>query len=245
MSIWSRGLLGVMVIGMVLSTAGPLVAQTAQPDSTLFTTYTINTPHTSLTWIVCGSTLQTSGCYAAGSLGPFGKIGALLEGNQFANLKTGTVARYIYVVDVVSGTSLDGVTLYVYKKTDVVSTSFDTVTVTLVKTLSLPLIGGSTALTSMAANNGFLFVGTDQSPNALRIQKSNYAITEFGGFSPPINVSAITSDKYGYVTITYGDFAFPNNAFIVVGPDGNAREDGGGASFMLSTDQAVLPSTLP
>src|ERR1700739_2869076 len=156
MSIWSRALLGMMVFVMILSTAGLLVAQTAQPDSTLFTTYTINSPHTSLTWIVCGSTLQTSGCFAAGSLGPFGKIGAVLEGNQFANLKTSTVARYIYVVDVASGTSLAGVTLYVYKKTDVVSTTSDTVTVTLVKTLSLPLIGGTTALTSMAANNNFL-----------------------------------------------------------------------------------------
>jgi len=244
MSILSRTLLGMMVFVMILSTAGLLVAQT-QPDSTLFTTYTINSPHTSLTWIVCGSTLQTSGCFAAGSLGPFGKIGAVLEGNQFANLKTSTVARYIYVVDVASGTSLAGVTLYVYKKTDVVSSTFDTVTVTLVKTLSLPLTGGTTALTSMAANNNCLFVGTDQGPNALRIQKSNYAITDFGGFSPPINVSAITSDKYGYVTITYGDFAGPNNGFIVVGPDGNTREDGGGAPFMLTTDQAILPSTLP
>ena len=48
-------------------------------DSTLYTTYTLN-GGTSLGYSVCGSTLQTSGCYSSGSLGPLGKIGAMLEG---------------------------------------------------------------------------------------------------------------------------------------------------------------------
>ena len=47
------------------------------------------------------------------------------------------------------------------QETDTISPTFDTVVVTLSKTV-LPLTGGSTALTSMAANTGFIFIGTDQ-----------------------------------------------------------------------------------
>ncbi len=97
----------------------------------------------------------------------------------------------------------------------------------------------------MAANNKFLFIGTNQTPNGLEVQKVTFAITEIGGFSPPINVTAITADKYGYVTLTFGSFSGGENGFVVIGPDGFGREDGGGASFMLNTVQAILPSTLP
>lgn len=97
----------------------------------------------------------------------------------------------------------------------------------------------------MAANNRFLFIGTNKSPDAVEVQKSTFSITQIGGFSPPINVSAITVDQYGYVTITFGSFNSTDNAFFVLGPDGRGREDGGGAPFMLNTVQAVLPSTLP
>lgn len=241
---WTRPLSGITLLGLLLIAVVPAIAQTGQPDSTLYTNYFLDTAHTSLNWVVCGRTLLSSGCYGAGKLGPFGKVGAILEGNQFANLSTSTVGRFIYILDVASGTTLDGVTLYVYRKTDVVSPSSDTVTVTLSKTVSLPLVGGSTALASMAANNNFIFMGTNQSPNAVRLQKSNFAIAQSGGFSPPLNVAAITANKYGYITVTFGNFE-TDNANIVFGPDGNTRGDGGGAGFMLSTDQAVLPSTLP
>jgi hypothetical protein len=101
-------------------------------------------------------------------------------------------------------------------------------------------MGGTSAVASMAANANFLFIGTNQSPNAIVMKKGNYSFTGIGGFSPPINVSAITSDKYGYVTVTYGSNG-GNSGFIVFGPDGNSREDGGGAPFMLGTTQAFLP----
>jgi hypothetical protein len=93
----------------------------------------------------------------------------------------------------------------------------------------------------MAANNKFLFIGTNQSPQAVEIQKGTFSITQVGGFSPPINVSAITADQYGYVTITFGSFSSGDNGFVVLGPKGELEEDGGGASFMLNTVQAVLP----
>lgn len=241
-------LLGSMFL-LLFSAALPIRGQNATkappPDATLFTTYSLSSLDQTVFWDVCGSTALTGGCFASGSLGPFGKAGALMEGNPSVDLNTNTVTRAIYVVDIASGGGGNGVVLYVYKKTDTVSSTFDTVTVTLSETVTLPLTGGSTALCSMAANNSFLFVGTDQSPQAVRVHKSSFTVTQVGGFFPPINVAAITADKYGYVTVTQGHFSGGESGFSVFGPDGTLQEDGGGASFMLNTVTAVSTTTLP
>jgi hypothetical protein len=238
-----RLLLPASLVLLVVASAAPLGATAL--DATLFTTYTINSAHTDIYWSVCGSTPGTSGCYGSGSIGPFGKAGAILEGDPSTNVTKGTVSRSIYVLDVGYGTSGDGVALYIYRKVDTITSTSDTVVVTLSKIVALPLTGGSAALASMAANAGFLFIGTNQSSQGVRVQKSNSAIVTIPGFSPPINVAAITSDKYGYVTVTFGSFNGGESAFYVFGPNGAFQEDGGGAPFMVNTTQAVLPSTLP
>jgi len=226
------------------ASASPQAVTTASGilDATLFTTYMVDPLDQHVSWIVCGSTASSSGCYGSGTLGPFGRASALLEGNPLVNSITRTVTRQIFVVDTASAS---GVVLYVYKKTDVVSSTFDTVTVTLFRTVALPLTGGINTLCSMAANNGFLFIGTDQSPQAVRVQKSNFAVTKVGGFSPPINVTAITADQYGYVTVTQGLFNSGQSGFSVFGPNGALQEDGGGADVMLNTITAVSTNTLP
>ena len=213
------------------------VAAPTAPDSTLFTTYNLygSSGAISVSWIVCGSTQESEGCYASGSLGPFVAVGAMMEGLPIVS--GSVVSRFIYVVDS-GGTT---VKLYVYKKVDTVSAESDSVSVTLTHTITLPLTGGSTAICSMAANPAFLFIGTDQSPQAVEVKKSTFAVTKVGGFSPPINVTSITADQYGYVTVTQGD-ATGESGFYVFGPTGAGEEDGGGSSFMLGTMQAVQPT---
>jgi hypothetical protein len=235
-------LLAISMVLLALSTTVHGQNPPAPPDSTLFTTYDLSPGYQTVGWLVCGSTQQTSGCYAAGSLGPFVGVGALMEGNPVVN--GNTVTRAIYVVD--SG-SANSVKLYVYKKTDTVTPQTDTVTVTLNRTADLSplLVGGASVSCSMAANNRFLFIGTDQSPQAVEVNKSTLSVAAVGGFSPPLNVTAITADKYGYVTVTQGNFFSGGNGFYVFGPDGFGREDGGGAEFMLNTVNAVSTSTLP
>jgi len=213
------------------------------PDATLFTTYNIDTAHTTVSLVVCGSLPGSSGCYGSASLGPFGKVGALLEGDPKIDLSANTVTRAIYVLDIASGANQNEVVLDVYTKVDTITTDFDTVTVTLSQTISLPLVGSTSALASMAANKQFLFIGTNRTPNAVELNKRTLTIAQLGGFSPPINVFAITADQYGYVTLSYGSFNGFDNAFIVVDPNGNVFEDGGGSQFMLNTVQGVLPST--
>src|SRR2546430_9963099 len=109
----------------------PAVPAATPPDATLFTTYNIDTAHTSVGWSVCGSLPGSSGCYGSGSLGPFGKVGALLEGEPKTDRSANTVTRAIYVLDHLSGPNQDQVVLYIYTKVDTITTDSDTVTVTL------------------------------------------------------------------------------------------------------------------
>jgi hypothetical protein len=96
----------------------------------------------------------------------------------------------------------------------------------------------------MAANKQFPFIGTDQSPFAVEMNKRSFSVMQRGSFSPP-NVSAITADQYGYVTLTFGSFRSFHATFIVCDPDGNIAGDGGGSPFTLNSVQALQTSALP
>ena len=226
-----------LVHGQVPSTA---------PDANLYTSYSFqpNAGYQSIYWSVCGSTLSNQGCYGFGTLGPFWQVGALIEGNAAMNLNTGTVTRLLYVVDQAIGGGTE-VLLHVYKKIDVVTSSWDTVTVTATKTITLPLIGGPGAVTSMAANAKYIFIGTDQSPQAVCVQKGTLGVTQVGGFAPSANVTSITSDKYGYVTVTYGGFTSGVNGNWMFDPNGKQVGEGGGAWFMLGTTDGFSTAKLP
>src|SRR5207249_10039057 len=125
-------------------------------DGTLYTRYNVDPDHTNIAWNVCGSMPGSRGCYGSGSLGPFGRIGAMLEGEPKTDRHANTVTRAIYVLDSASGPNQNEVVLYVYTKVDTITTDSDTVTVTLSQTISLPLVGGTSAMTpQMAANKQF------------------------------------------------------------------------------------------
>jgi hypothetical protein len=224
-------------LASVLLVGTPLYASAI--DSTLFTTYTLS-GNTNINWTVCGSLPGTSGCYGSGTIGPFGRIGAMIEGNPAQNLKAGTVTRYIYVVDVAYGSGGNEVALYVYKKVDVIRGGDDSVSTSLFKTVTLPLTGGSPTIASMGANAKFVYIGTNQDQMAVQLQKSNFAITQFSEVSGPYNVTSITADQYGFVTVTWGNGA----GFEVIDKNGRAQVGGGGNSFMLNTSVATSPSAV-
>jgi len=212
---------------------GGILCHAATIDSGLFTTYTTDNAKTTLYWTVCGSIGTGSGCYGFGQVGPFGKIGSIIEGGKSYNLTKGTVTRYLYVVDEEYGSSLNGVALYAYKRVDTITSSFDTTTITLQKTVSLPLTGGSSALTFMASNGAYLVIGTSMTAVPVEVAKKNYAVT-------PLTIisqipTSITADNYGYVTVT-SPFGF-----FVVGPTGAVQEDGGGSPFTIDTILGIQP----
>jgi hypothetical protein len=216
-------------------------AGAAEPDSTLFTTYSVATDLKSAEWIVCGSTKESEGCYADGSLGPFGHIGAMLESPPVSD--GNAITREIYVLDVANGKAADVVALLVYTKTDIVTATDDSVTVNLHRKTELPLVGGKAVTASMAANNAYLYVSTNQSSQAVIVDKHDLkSFTTLGAGSPAAPVASITADSYGYVTVPFGA---PNTSFAVFGPTGEFEEDGGGGQFMLDDFNAVIPAALP
>lgn len=116
-----QSVLAAMILNFAASGIGQLSAQITSvpappPDATLYTSYFFGSGYQDLTWVVCGSTPETKGCYGSGSLGPFGRVSALMEGNPTTDAATNTVSRIIYVVDVGSGSDGTAVVLHAYKK---------------------------------------------------------------------------------------------------------------------------------
>jgi hypothetical protein len=221
------------VVTSLLLLCATMFSQAATIDSGLFTTYDTDNAKTTLYWTVCGSIGTGTGCYSSGAISPFGHIGSIIEGNKSYNLTNGTVTRILYVVDQEYGSSQNGVALYAYKRVDTITSSFDTTTFTLVKTVVLPLTGGSSAATYMAANSGYLMIGTSLSTVPVEVSKKTYTITSENIISQvPIS---ITADNYGFITVTSA------NGFFVVGPTGALQEDGGGAPFIIDTLIGIPP----
>jgi hypothetical protein len=238
----------------ILALAAPLglffsgdPAAAAAPDATLVTSYFfLDSARTEVAWSTCGQTQNTTGCYGGGNLGPLGKIGALLEGKPKVNSSTNTVTRNIYLLDIAAGNNLNQVQLYVYSKRDTITPDTDNVTVVLSQTISLPLKGGTTARALMAANDNFIFIGTSNGSHVVKLQKRTFAVTDIPSQGlPPLNVSAITANQYGYVTVTYGPFdPTQNSAYDIYDQLGQNVQVGGGASFVVGTQEGALPGPL-
>lgn len=207
----------------------------AAPDAALYTTYSFSNNYTTLNWAVCGYTTGSYSCDGYGSMGPFGHVGAAVEGNPVVNGKT--VTRDIYVVDDAAGSG-SGVTLYVYTKTDEVTSTGDLVSVNLAQTVALPLTGGSNTKTYMAGDNGLLYIGNNQTNGYVQMDESNLTYGLGGGFSPPTGESSITANKYGYVTVTSGSDT-ASSGFYTMDPTGHLAQDGGGGEFMLDTSNGI------
>jgi hypothetical protein len=211
----------------LLLLCGSIIGHAATIDSGLYTTYSTYNSNTTLDWVVCGSVADSNGCFDSGELGPFGKIGSIIEGSKAYNVSAGTVTRYLYVIDQEYGSAQNGVALYAYKRVDTITSTFVTTTFTLEKTLSLSLTGGSSATVFVGANSGYLVIGTSLSFVPVEVEKKNYAVTSIDIIDQP--PASITADNYGYIVVTSAE------GFFVIGPDGALQEDGGGAPFTVNT----------
>ncbi|MGH6811080.1 MAG: hypothetical protein ACREDM_01605 [Methylocella sp.] len=229
---------------MAVVSMGPVLsrpAAAATPADNLFTTYSL-IGHNQISWVTCGSTAYTSGCYDSGTLGNLNNACDIMEGPPTYVSSTPSqyfVARHVFVMN--AGTTAAGTMLNVYRKTDTITNTFDTTTITLVKQVALPLTGGNVKC-FMAGNAVALFMGTDQSPNAVEVTIAGKVVTPIPGFSLPINVSQISASDGGFVTVTFGSGA--ETGFIVFGPDGGLEEDGGGSPFVINNLQGIqlMPS---
>src|SRR6185312_8289430 len=146
-----------------------------------------------ITVTICGNVGDSGGCFGGGNLGPFERACGLLEGTP--HTKGDVVTRALYVLDA-RRSSTASIVLYVYVRTDKIDPPFDDINFTLKKQISLGVTGGVKSHCSMAANDHFVYAGTDAS-SAVAINKINFT------FAPASNgpVSAITADSRGYIAI--------------------------------------------
>jgi hypothetical protein len=123
-----------LLIGLGTTPARALI------NDNLYTTYQFNSNDTAISWMTCGVTQQSSGCFGSGQLSGFGKVCAVLVGA--ASIAGNTVTQAVCVLD---GSYQSGshVVLDVFRKTDVITASSDATTFTLVKRAAVPLIGGA------------------------------------------------------------------------------------------------------
>jgi hypothetical protein len=118
------------------------------------------------------------------------------------------------------------VALYVYRRIDTIVGSFEKTVFTLEKTIPLSFIGGSKVIVFLAANQGHLVIGTNNSAMIVVVNKRTYVITPLTVFSE--TNTSITADNYGYVTVSSA------NGNFEIGPDGALLGDGGGSQFMIN-----------
>jgi hypothetical protein len=208
----------------------------AEPSKTnlyanLFATYSASQDGTSVSFEVCGSTQETEGCYGGAQLGPFGHACGVIEGKP--KQKGDVVTRDIYVLDKGSQSNSMAV-LDVYKRTDTITSESDTVQVALKQAVALNLPGGPSTECSMAAGPAYVFAATTASTQAAAINIASLNVSLVGGFSPPSDVTSITADDRGYVSVQFTE------GFYIFGPDGSGEEDGGGNAALVNTRNGWL-----
>jgi hypothetical protein len=208
-------------------------------DSAFFTVYSFNAQQTTINWKVASG----YGIWGFGTLGPFGRAAAMIEGSALQNRKKGTVTRDIYVVDAGYGSQGNEVALYIYQKVDQPNGGSDTVTITLLSTVILPLTGGTSSVVSMAGNSELLYIGTNQDESAVEIIKSSPLYPQSVGGVSGTTITSITSDQYGYVAITSGTGEL-DGGVTVYAPGGGVQAEMSGAAFTLNTVEGV-PAVVP
>ncbi len=192
-------------------------------------------------FVTCGASLVSEGCYGSGNLGPFGRVGCMIEGD--ASTVGNVVTRAIYIVDVNSGASGNGVTLFRYLKTDTIdATGDDTVSTHLTNTVPLSLIGNVNATCHVAGTSSFLYIGTDQTSSVVRVKKGALSAVEVIGGSTGYKIKYITANLAGYVSVGFNVLGSTNDTLAVFAPNGQSFEGGGGDAFILTPYSGVSNS---
>jgi hypothetical protein len=156
----------------LLAASGVIVtapAQTAPVDENIATSYTAL--GTSIMWRTAGINPPIS----SGTLGPFNRACAILEGTP--STKGDILTRSVYVLDEGNGDS-GTVVLYIYKRTDTITSSggelSDVETIVLHRKGVLSLTSQAGAVCYMAANGTSVFASTNANDQASMINKKTF-----------------------------------------------------------------------
>lgn len=179
-------------------------------DAKLYTTYGVAADGTSIDYEICGP----GGCRGAGNIAPFDRACAIMEGKP--STQDHVTTRAIYVLDKRSAERSE-VTFYVYTRTDTITRNGIDFQIVLTAKIPLGIQAGSKARCFMAANDRFVYVGTDKSTTGLSIDKASLSLDMAGGE----NIQSITASDKGFVCISIP------GGFVVYDPFGTVAEAGG------------------
>ncbi|MBY6244018.1 hypothetical protein [Methylosinus sp. Sm6] len=227
--------------------AAPILCISAEVqalEADLYNTYSANSAKTSIISATCGSTTNSSGCYGSATLGSFRRACAMVATSKVEKREPNgstTYRRQIVVMDKGAQTGAQ-VMLSIYRETQTLTSNEDvTVSTSKIKTLTLPLVGGPSASCFLARNSAGFYVGTDKSPNAVRVS-STFAVATLPGFSPPVPVASISVMQNGFVSVTHKSGS--RSGFSLFRNDGSLELSGGGDEFVVGNQNgAVIPGT--
>jgi hypothetical protein len=213
---------------LALAFTGTAEAAKVTLDAGLVAEYTAGA--TSVQFTVCGHTAQTSGCYGGGTMSPpFEQACAVLEGKP--RQKDDKVTRDLYVLDKRT-LKTDPAMLYVYTRVDTISDTYDSIQVTLKQQIPLAATGGTRSHCFMAANDAFVYAGTDASATLGVVDKKALTASPLNGGGL---LSNLTADERGYIAMDF------QGTFAIFDPTGNGVESGGGLNYLVGTRNAWKP----
>src|SRR5436190_23426401 len=142
-------------------------------DAGLYTLYSGPADGSHIDFDVCGQLVGSGGCYGGGILDNFESACSVLEGRPKTN--ENVVTRAIYILDR-HLTKRASATLYVYTRTDTITDTLDQVQVTLTTQVAVGITAGQNAKRMMAANDRFLYIGTNKDPVAVSVDKKSFGL---------------------------------------------------------------------
>jgi hypothetical protein len=223
-------------LALLTSVVCPLAASAATlPDANIAELYSFSNNFQNVGYVACGHFPDVR-CVARGSIGPFGYVGGLVEG--YPTINGNTVQRNLYIVDIAAGTNSSDVVLFRYQRTDTVTADSYDITYKLTASVKLPLVGGSDATCTLAANLRFVAIGTDKSVSAVVVTKGSLDLRKIDGVFDMSPVSTITANDNGFISIMFGGVDGPG--FVLIGPDGTSVLASDSAGYFSSNSKTGL-----
>ena len=187
----------------LLAASGVMVtapARSAPLDENIATSYTAL--GTSINWQTSGAIVPQS----SGTLGPFNRACAILEGKP--HTQGDVMTRSVYVLDAGNGDP-STVALHIYTRTDTITSSggvtSDVETIVPHRTVVLSLTSQAGTVCYMAANDTSVFASTSANNQASIINKKTFAETTIQSYVAANNgpVTQITAADEGVVFVTF------------------------------------------
>lgn len=226
-------------LGVILLAGSSTVASAASSkvaiDANVFTTYQLYGT-VGLRWLTCGTFSGGSGCFGSGYMFTIDRICGMLQG---ASSTTGdVVSQRLYVLSGGS-TAASTTNFQVWTKTVTMTPRSVTTKILLETQLSLPLASGSAVSCSMAANDGYIFVGRGTSDTAVKIDKADLKFETLTGLTSPGSVSRIMANEDGYIVVRFGSGASAKS--YLYGSDGKLQREIDGDSVILNSATGLNP----